>query len=466
MRDISYGILLSASALLSTSCGSDGSTAAQSSALSFSLASLSASAGAVDTLAIEVGSRAIPRSSAQWTSSDASVVQVNNGIATAVSPGSAQITASANGLTGSLSVTVAPDLDPAGFIPPLTDSVPVASVFDHDLPFEFSDTNGFLLSFWGEKLSGIDGHSGYDWPVPEGTPVLAAGPGTVTFATSEAPFFCPLLNATVSGLVVTVTHGLSNREVVATQYLHLSRIDVKLGARVKAGQQLGLSGTTGCSTGPHLHFGVVRINSKTGAQAVMDPYGWAATSADPWAANAQGTASFAIWSGASVPPLFKDLHRVGAYPKPAFVAIKTVRYAGIDDDHHPNNEFVEFDVNPDLPTWDFGADTLKNLQGAMFVFPSHFTLPGGATVRIYSGSGTSSSTTLYAGRSTPAWGNLGDCLRLVDTLKRTLTGTPWGNISSATCGSLANSLGPSPEVRDMDSPRVIGPRSLFPPRAP
>jgi hypothetical protein len=42
------------------------------------------------------------------------------------------------------------DLDPGAFVSPLDDSVPVASVFDHDLPFEFADTNGYLLSFWGE----------------------------------------------------------------------------------------------------------------------------------------------------------------------------------------------------------------------------------------------------------------------------------------------------------------------------
>src|SRR5690242_8518843 len=85
------------------------------------------------------------------------------------------------------------DLDPGAFVSPLDDSVPVASVFDHDLPFEFTDTNGYLLSFWGEKLSGIDGHNGYDYLVSSGTPVHAAGPGTVTFAGSESPFFCPLL---------------------------------------------------------------------------------------------------------------------------------------------------------------------------------------------------------------------------------------------------------------------------------
>jgi murein DD-endopeptidase MepM/ murein hydrolase activator NlpD len=443
--------------ILTASCGGDGSTPPKTSALSFGVTSLSISTGSLDTLTVMSGSTAISRSNAQWSSSDASIVQVANGIVRAVSPGSAHVTAAANGMSGSLVVTVPPDLDPTGFVSPLKDSVPVASVFDHDLPFEFSDTNGYLLSFWGEKLGGIDGHNGYDWQVSEGTPVLAAGPGTVTFATSEAPFFCPPLNATVSGLEVMVTHGLSNNVVVATQYLHLSRIDVKLGDHIKAGQQLGLSGTTGCSTGPHLHFGVWRINPKTGVQTLMDPFGWQSASADPWAANAQGTQSFSMWSPQAVPPLFKDLHRTGAYPRPAFVAIKTVRYAGVDDDHHANNEFVEFDVNPDLATWDFSSDTVKNLQGPVFVFPSHYVLPGGGTVRIYSGFGTNSATTLYAGRSTPAWGNLGDCLRLVDTLKRTLTGTPWGNISLSTCASAATLLGPLVEPRDMGPPRAPKP---------
>jgi hypothetical protein len=92
--------------------------------------------------------------------------------------------------------------------------------------------------------------------------------------------------------------------------------------------------------------------------------------------------------GAECPAIYKDIHRVGAYPKPMFVAVKAVRYAGVDDDHNPNNEFVEFDVNPDLGKWDFGSDTLKDLQGPVFVFPPGFTIPGGGTVRIYSGAGT------------------------------------------------------------------------------
>jgi murein DD-endopeptidase MepM/ murein hydrolase activator NlpD len=54
------------------------------------------------------------------------------------------------------------------------------------------------------------------------------------------------------GYLVSIAHGNGIR----TMYAHLSRIDVRVGARVAAGHQIGLVGSTGHSTGPHLHFEV------------------------------------------------------------------------------------------------------------------------------------------------------------------------------------------------------------------
>ena len=90
-------------------------------------------------------------------------------------------------------------------------------------------------------------HKGIDFAVPTGTPVMAAGSGAVTFA-GYTPGFGNLV-------VVSHTNGYS------TAYGHLSRFSsgVKKGARVRQGQLVAYSGSTGMSTGPHLHY-EVRVN--------------------------------------------------------------------------------------------------------------------------------------------------------------------------------------------------------------
>jgi murein DD-endopeptidase MepM/ murein hydrolase activator NlpD len=68
-------------------------------------------------------------------------------------------------------------------------------------------------------------------------------------------------------------------------YVHLSRTHVRVGDRISSGQTIGLSGNTGCSTEPHLHFTVWRhTNTNTGSPVRIDPFGWDGDGADPWAA--------------------------------------------------------------------------------------------------------------------------------------------------------------------------------------
>jgi murein DD-endopeptidase MepM/ murein hydrolase activator NlpD len=95
-------------------------------------------------------------------------------------------------------------------------------------------------------------HAGIDIPAPAGAPVAAAGAGRVAYAGWHAGGY---------GLLVVVAHGGG----VRTFYAHLSRVDVALGARVQAGRQVGVVGSTGHSTGPHLHF-EVRVRG-----AAVDP---------------------------------------------------------------------------------------------------------------------------------------------------------------------------------------------------
>jgi len=105
-----------------------------------------------------------------------------------------------------------------------------------------------------------DCHTGQDFAVPTGTPVVAAGSGTVTFAGWAGPY----------GNAVHILHPGG----VATWYCHLSDIDTQRGAQVNAADLVGLSGSTGNTTGPHLHFEVRTGASMTSNGAPIDPLPW------------------------------------------------------------------------------------------------------------------------------------------------------------------------------------------------
>jgi len=87
------------------------------------------------------------------------------------------------------------------------------------------------------------GHSGMDIAVPTGTPVKAPAAGVITFAAPDLY---------LTGGTVLLDHGFG----VSSNFLHLSRIDVKVGDRVQQGQVIGAVGATGRATGPHLHWGM------------------------------------------------------------------------------------------------------------------------------------------------------------------------------------------------------------------
>jgi murein DD-endopeptidase MepM/ murein hydrolase activator NlpD len=103
-----------------------------------------------------------------------------------------------------------------------------------------------LSSPYGIRFLGWrpDFHDGVDIPLPIGTAISAMKSGDVAFA-GEQPGY---------GLVVVLQHGRN----VRTVYAHLSRISVKTGQPVKAGEVIGLSGRSGNATGAHLHFEIRR----------------------------------------------------------------------------------------------------------------------------------------------------------------------------------------------------------------
>jgi murein DD-endopeptidase MepM/ murein hydrolase activator NlpD len=101
-----------------------------------------------------------------------------------------------------------------------------------------------VSSGYGMRFHPISGdrkpHLGVDFAAPTGTPVRSVSDGVVSFAGWQRGY----------GNVIEIQH----RQNKSTLYAHLHRIDVRKGQRVEQGQLIGQVGSTGASTGPHLHF--------------------------------------------------------------------------------------------------------------------------------------------------------------------------------------------------------------------
>lgn len=147
-----------------------------------------------------------------------------------------------------LSTTNTPPTAPAS--PKKTEHAPGSWV----LPVEnYTLSSGFASS--GDRWA--NRHTGQDFAVPTGTPVRAASSGTVATTNSGDAF----------GNSIVIRHPNGYH----TQYAHLSSMEVQEGQKVGTGQQIGRSGSTGNSTGPHLHF-EVRVTEQLGSG--VDPVPW------------------------------------------------------------------------------------------------------------------------------------------------------------------------------------------------
>lgn len=115
--------------------------------------------------------------------------------------------------------------------------------------FAYWPGGGGLTDYFGWRTHPVYGtrhwHDGIDLDAPVGTPLRAVAPGTVTMAGWYGGY----------GRVIRIDHGGG----LVTQYAHLSQIDVEPGQQVEGGEQIGLSGNSGVTTGPHLHF-MVMVN--------------------------------------------------------------------------------------------------------------------------------------------------------------------------------------------------------------
>lgn len=246
----------------------------------------------------------------KWSSNDPDVATMLSAIQLyAEKTGEVWISAELDAYEDSVLVRVAPDELPL-FGRPFEDrySFPLSNPFDHRLPFWTDDPHPEVLDWTGSSLSTLNGHDGYDWPMPTGTPILAVADGVVRFAGREQPWSCPLLDGdTVAARFVRIRHTAPTGERIHSVSLHLDRIDVAEGDSVRMGEPIGLSGNTGCSTGPHLHFEAMREHywrvPKEGYIKVMDPSGWRGGGLDPWLIDSNGVASTRVWIPGEEPAL-------------------------------------------------------------------------------------------------------------------------------------------------------------------
>lgn len=235
-------------------------------------------------------------------------------LAAAVVVAVAAATGGSDGATGSAAIAQsAPALPAHAWTYPFCGPQPVIhAVFDHAHPTYGCPPNGdpdcrggngriHLYNDTIDNRRAYDGHNGWDF----GTrgdgganlkrPVLAAADGTVAFAGWHWPGGgddCASRgddHARGYGLMIRLDHG--GRQSV---YAHLSALHVATGDRVAAGAPIGVTGSTGNSTGPHLHFGAFTPTG-TDLWHGIDPYGWNADwtglvdrplppGTDPWTA--------------------------------------------------------------------------------------------------------------------------------------------------------------------------------------
>lgn len=103
---------------------------------------------------------------------------------------------------------------------------------------------GITTSGFGDTISRTASHNGHDWAVNTGTKVRAAAEGVVELAYFSDSY----------GYNILINHNNGFK----TRYAHLSEVEVSKGEKVEQSQVIALSGSTGFSTGPHLHFEVVK----------------------------------------------------------------------------------------------------------------------------------------------------------------------------------------------------------------
>jgi murein DD-endopeptidase MepM/ murein hydrolase activator NlpD len=156
----------------------------------------------------------------------------------------------------------------SGWRPPLYPIPWAVSAYDHFYfarPIAADNVNWPLADYryGGVFFAPNIVHTGVDIDADEGTPILAAGPGTVVSADWGLYTEAPGNQSDPYGQAVVLRHDFGYKgQALYTIYAHMSKIIAVVGQHVETGDVLGLVGATGATTGPHLHF-EVRLGENT-----------------------------------------------------------------------------------------------------------------------------------------------------------------------------------------------------------
>jgi murein DD-endopeptidase MepM/ murein hydrolase activator NlpD len=150
----------------------------------------------------------------------------------------------------------------SGWRPPLYPVPWALTAYDHFYfvrPIAADEVNWPLpdYRYGGIFFAGNIVHTGVDIDAADNAPVYAAGPGTVVWAGWGLFTESPGNESDPYGLAVAIRHDFGYKgQQLYTIYAHMSKITTVIGQHLEAGDQLGLVGSTGATTGPHLHFEV------------------------------------------------------------------------------------------------------------------------------------------------------------------------------------------------------------------
>lgn len=283
------------------------------------------------------------------------------------------------------------------FVRPFDGTPDVGGFFDHG-----SAVDHRQLTRNGTLAYGRRGHSGYDFSMRIGTPVRAMAAGRVVEAGEQGPIKCGG-KVVDSSVIVRIAHDPApDGERYTTLLLHLSDVTVAKGDVVSAGQVVGHSGNTGCSSGPHLHVTVLRARGLAHDPAI-DPYGWAGRGADPHEEPAVW-----LWKPGEAPALRRHARR----PREERHTFGPARIQGTDALDPVGGEWLDL-RNPGPEPRRIGGLVVANDAGDRLVLPDR-TIPPGELLRIWTRRPDGARGVSW-GLEREAWNDLGDCARLLDS---------------------------------------------------